>query len=37
MIAKLRVYFYKNIKQYEYYTITVNGKIENYVFTKRGK
>lgn len=35
MIAKLRVYYYKNIKKYDYYTITVNGVIEDYVFTRR--
>ena len=33
IIKKMRFYYYKNIKKYEYFTITENGKISNYVFT----
>lgn len=28
------VYYFKNIKKLDYYTITIDGKIESYVFSK---
>lgn len=33
-MKKLLVYYYKNIKKLNYYTITVDGKIASYVFSK---
>lgn len=33
-IKKLAIFYLKNIKKLDYYTITINGKVETYVFRK---
>lgn len=35
-IKKIKLFYYKNIKKYEYFTITKDGKIVSYIFEKRG-
>lgn len=32
-IYKLLIFYFKNIKKYEYYTITTNGGVSDYVFS----
>ena len=36
-IKKMLVFYYKNIKKYSYYTITYNGIITDYIFSKKNK
>ena len=33
-IKKMIIFYFKTIKKLDYYTITINGKVETYVFRK---